>query len=141
MIVLIETDILIDIGLMRKPFYKDSGRVIQLCENNKIVGFVAWHTLSNFYYLMSSPSGKKRTKEFIKDLLKFVKVAPVNTESAYRALLLKISDFEDALQISAAIECNADSIVTGNIKHYKNSPIPAITPKIFLKKFHSTLEG
>lgn len=134
MIVFIDTDILLDIALKRVPFYKDSTKVIDLVENNILTGFVAWHTLSNFYYLTASSSGKDKAKEFIKDLLEFVHVTETHTDDAKKAVQLKVPDFEDALQISAALACNADFIITRNVKHYKNSPITALTPETFLKK-------
>jgi predicted nucleic acid-binding protein len=134
MTVLIDTDILLDIALKREPFFSYSSQIIEMCENNTLIGYLAWHTLSNFYYLVGSEEYKKYTREFISDLLQFTKVAPTNTESAKRALSMKISDFEDALQISAAISCNADYIITRNVKHYKKSQVPALTPDNFIKK-------
>lgn len=134
MIVLIDTDVILDIALKRDPFYKDSVKLINLVENNKILGFVAWHTLSNFYYLTAIGSGKEKAKQFINDLLEFVNVAETNTESAKRTIQLKVPDFEDALQITAALACDAHFIITRNVKHYKNSPITALTPESFFKK-------
>jgi len=134
MIVLIDTDILLDIALNRDPFVEYSAKLIDKVEQNIIEGFIAWHTLSNFYYLIAPSSGKKKTKEFISELLNFVNVSSTHTKSAEYALSLNVPDFEDALQMSAAKECNADFIVTRNTKHYKKSPIPAVTPKELLDK-------
>ena len=134
MIILIDTDILLDIALKRKPFFEYSSKVIDKCESNAIIGFVAWHTLSNLYYLTASASGKKRAKEFIADLLNFIRVAPVKTENAIKAILLELPDFEYALQTASALACNADFIITGNVKHYKKSPVPALRPEEFFKK-------
>jgi len=134
MIVLIDTDILLDVALNREPFVAYSAKLIDRVEQNIIEGFIAWHSLSNFYYLIAPSSGKKKTKEFIGELLKFVNVSPTDTKSAEYAISLNVPDFEDALQMSAAKECNADYIITRNIKHYKKSPILAITPKELLDK-------
>ncbi len=132
MIVLIDTDVLLDIALMRKDFYKDSMKIIDLAEDKKISGFIAWHTLSNLYNLTSSASKKGKSKEFINDLLEFIQVANTNTSSAIKAVKMDVPDFEDALQISSAIECNANYIITRNIKHYRKSIIKAVTPTQFL---------
>lgn len=133
--ILIDTDILLDIGLKREPFYLNSARVIALAENHKVAGFMAWHTLSNFYYLTSSDSDKKTAKYFLQDLLNFIKIAPVDTDAAKKALIIDTVDFEDAMQISSAISCNASFIVTRNVKHYKRSPIKAIIPDEFIKSY------
>ena len=48
----------------------------------------------------------------------------------------KFPDFEDCLQEKCAITAGADYIVTNNTKDYRDSLIPAITPKEFLKFFN-----
>ncbi|MDZ7764754.1 MAG: PIN domain-containing protein [Melioribacteraceae bacterium] len=136
MTLLIDTDILLDIALQRTTFYESSAEVVDLIENKDLTGFVAWHTLSNFYYIAASGSGKEKAQEFIHELLDFVNVAKTGTDSAKKALRLNVPDFEDALQISAVLACNADFIITRNFKHYKNSPIKALTPEAFLRKHY-----
>lgn len=133
--ILIDTDVLLDIGLKRESFYLNSARVISLAENHKVAGYIAWHTLSNFYYLTSSDSDRKTAKQFLEDLLKFIKIAPVDTEAAKKAFIIETMDFEDAMQISSAISCNAKFIVTRNVKHYQRSPIQAIIPDEFIKLY------
>lgn len=132
--VLIDTDVLIDVALDRKPFVDHSAAVLDLAENRQFKTFIAWHSLANFYYLVSSSSNKKLTKDFLTDLLQFAEISITATKDAQYAVDLKIADFEDALQIAAARACGAELILTRNIKHYKNSPITARTPEIFIKE-------
>lgn len=47
--ILIDTGILLDIGLKRKHSYIDSAKIVSLAENKSVIGFIAWHTLSTFY--------------------------------------------------------------------------------------------
>lgn len=129
--ILIDTDVLIDVALNRKRFVEHSVWVLDAAQYSEIQAFIAWHSLANFYYIVSSPSGSQKAQGFIKDLLEFVEVAPVKTEDALYALSLKIADFEDSLQIAAAQACRAEKIITRNIKHYRNSPIQAVTPEQF----------
>ncbi len=132
MTILIDTDILLDIALKREPFFEYSAKILDEVENGKIKGFIAWHSLSNFYYLIAPASAKTKTKMFLSELLNFVEVSPSNTKSAVKAISLNVPDFEDALQIAAAMECMADYIITRNVKRYKNSPIKSLTPKILI---------
>ena len=135
MICLIDTDVLIDVALNRKQFAAYSSAIIDAAEQKRIEVFVAWHTISNFYYVTSSSINNAKSKQFIIDLLQFVKISPTNTQDALYAAKLKISDFEDAMQIAAAIACKAEKIITRNIKHYKKSPLPALTPKLFYSEY------
>jgi hypothetical protein len=51
-------------------------------------------------------------------------------------LKLGIGDFEDALQAGAAMSWEAAFIVTRNERDFKRSPVPAISPSAYLKRFH-----
>ena len=133
MIVFLDTDILIDVALDRTPFSEPSSKVLDLIQLKKVDAFIAWHSISNFYYLVASQKKGTSAKNFIGDLLKFIKIAPGRTKDVRAALKMKMNDFEDALQVSASLSCNAEIIITRNIKHYKNAPLPAMSPPAFLK--------
>ena len=68
------------------------------------------------------------------DLARFVRVAPTTTESLLYAAQLEMSDFEDAMQVAAATACEADVIVTRNLRDYRKSPIRAAEPQEVLKE-------
>ena len=135
--VLIDTDVLIDIALGRKDFVENSSAILDLAEANQIKAFIAWHSISNFYYVVEADSKTANALQFIRELLSFVKVAPTTTKDALYALDLDFRDFEDAMQVAAAKVCNAEYLITRNIKHYSKSPIPTLSPKQFLAKMHS----
>ena len=116
----------------RKPHSDYSALILELAESLKLDAFIAWHTIANFYYLVSSASGDKKTRRFIRELLSFTNVVETSTSDATIALDYPLTNFEDALQVAAARKCSAQHIITRNIKHYKKSIIPAITPRQFL---------
>ena len=95
---------------------------------------VAWHSLSNIYYLLSRQKapGMVDAKDYLRDLLKFVIVVSTGTAQAKIALGLPMQDFEDALQVSAALHAGVDYIITRNQNHYRSSPVRALTPTEFL---------
>jgi predicted nucleic acid-binding protein len=132
---LVDTDVLIDVALKREPFAEPAGRFLDEMEVLSGAAFMAWHSAANFNYLVSSPLGGPTAREFIRDLLRFVKVAPVGTEDLSYALGLNMPDFEDAMQAAAAIACRADFIVTRNEAHYRRSPVKALTPDAWLRKY------
>jgi predicted nucleic acid-binding protein len=134
MIVFFDTDVLIDLALDRKPFSDVAVKLIDAAENRKFDSFIAWHSISNFYYIVSGSIKKQKVIDFIKDLLQFVNVATTSTNDVLFATSLQLTDFEDSLQVAAAKACKAEVIITRNIKHYKSSPIPVQTPTNFIKK-------
>lgn len=129
MIFLLDTDILIDVALRRMPYATAAGDLLDLLEQRPGTAWIAWHTLSNFYYLVSPTRGRSNTKNFLVDLVRFVNVAQTTTKSFLLAARLQMKDFEDALQVAAAVACEAEVIVTRNIRDYTHSPVRAVRPE------------
>ena len=125
---LLDTDVLIDVALDRRPHSGPSSEFLERVEHGQRRAFVAWHTLSNFYYIVTSERGDTDARDFIAELIRFVAVAPADTAALRYAVSLPMADFEDAMQVAAARACGAQHIVTRNVKDFARSPIPALTP-------------
>ena len=128
--ILIDTNIFLDVGLNRQPFFTDSARVIDWAEHNPKHAAIAWHSVSNIAYLM-----KNNAKGFLSDLLVFLEVASGDTAAVRQALGMQTRDFEDALQTVAALEFGADLIVTRNPNDFQKLPIHVMTPAGFVQEF------
>jgi hypothetical protein len=48
-----------------------------------------------------------------------------------------MDDLEDAMQAISALAFGADHLVTRNVRDYRNSPVPALTPKAFLGRWRA----
>lgn len=134
MIILLDTDVLIDLALDRKPHAEPAAVLIDFLAKRAKGAFVAWHSLSNFHYMVSPTRGKQASRDFLLDLTRFVSVAPTTTESLLYAGGLALSDFEDAMQVAAAVACQADVIVTRNLRDYARSPVRAEEPRGLLRE-------
>ena len=126
---LLDTDILIDLALDRSPHAEAASELLDRIEHGPHSAFIAWHTVSNFYYLVSPSRGRTDTRDFLVELTRLVTVASTGTEALRYAAALPMPDFEDAMQVAAARACGARHIVTRNVKDYRRSPIPAISPQ------------
>ena len=129
MIVLVDTDVLIDVALAREPFVGPAVRLLESLEQRPGAAYLAWHSLSNFHYMVAPTRGRSDAKGFLLELSRFIGVAPTTTESLRIAGGLEMADFEDALQVAAALACRAEVIATRNLKDYKRSPVPALSPE------------
>jgi predicted nucleic acid-binding protein len=132
LIVLLDTDILVDVALDREPYAENAAALLDALEHRPGSAFIAWHTVSNFYYLLAPKRGRSGARAFLVDLSRFVEVARTTTESLRYAAQLKMKDFEDAMQVAAAAACEADVIATRNVRDYARSPIRAATPGALL---------
>jgi predicted nucleic acid-binding protein len=131
-VILLDTDVLIDVALDRTPHAGPAADLLTYLERRPRISFLAWHSLSNFHYVVSPSRGKDDAKDFLLDLTRFVSVAPTDTDALRYATTLSLPDFEDALQVAAANACGAVRIATRNVRHYRNSPIPARSPRDLL---------
>ena len=127
--ILLDTDVLIDIALDRRPHSGPATDLLDRIEHGAESAYIAWHSVSNLYYVVAPARGGVSTRDFIVELTRFVAVASTDAEAIRYAAELPMDDFEDAMQVAAARACGARHIVTRNVKDYERSPISAISPQ------------
>ena len=125
--ILLDTDILIDLALDRHA--GPAADLLDRIEHGAERACIAWHTVSNFYYIVAAARGGGDARDFLVELTRFVVVAATGTEALRYAADLPMADFEDALQVAAARACGARHIVTRNVRDYACSPIQAVEPR------------
>lgn len=126
---------LLDVALNRKPFVDQSGPVVSWCQLTAGSAVIAWHTVPNVYYMLRQIRGDAQTRRFLHDLIAFAHVASGGTSGIRVALAMRMSGFEDAMQIAAGLSANAQFVVTRNTTHFRGSLIPALTPVDFARRF------
>ncbi|MBB3055414.1 putative nucleic acid-binding protein [Mucilaginibacter gotjawali] len=104
------------------------------CFKNDIVLNTSALIIANIYYLLSRQIGAKASRKKIADLIKAVKILPLEGDIVDIALASDFPDFEDAMQFFIAERYHCDAIITRNIKDYKHSTIPVLTAEQFLRK-------
>ena len=132
--VLVDTDVLIDFALDRQPHAGAAAELLELLEGRRADGFMAWHSASNFYYLVAPSRGRQDAREFLVDLTSFLEIAATTTDSLRSAGRLPLKDFEDAMQVAAALACSADVITTRNVRDYAKAPVEAVTPAELVRR-------
>jgi predicted nucleic acid-binding protein len=133
MTILIDTNVVIDVLSDRAPFADDSAKVVKLCENGAIVGFVTATTITDIYYVLGKTLiDKSRLYAIMEEFLSIVKIGGVTHREIMGALAKRARDFEDALQAECAASLRADYVVTRNVKDFARSQAKAITPTEFL---------
>lgn len=134
MVVLVDTNIIIDFLATREPFYESSSQVIEKCTTGELEGCVAFHTIPNLWYILRKIPEEQR-RSCIGEVCDCLKVVGASHESVVEAIKMSdFKDFEDCLQDRCAEEVNADYIVTRNISDFIGSKVPAIEPQELLKR-------
>lgn len=133
MLILIDTNVLLDVIARREPYVIFSEKVIDLCRQEIINGAIAGHSVLNAMYVLRKNFTLEERKEIFLSLCEFLYVESVDFGKIIQALKDDdFSDFEDCLQMQCALSLRADYIVTRNVKDFAVSDIPAVTPEEFL---------
>lgn len=134
--VLIDTDVLLDFYLDRKPFSDDSLQLLLKCEQKQFRAYITPVIVANTYYILRRQATHHYVIERLQILLNTITVLSMDQKQVLAALESKFTDFEDALQYFSAVNSNKiDAIITRNIKDFKKSALPVFTPNEFLATF------
>ena len=134
--VLIDTDVLLDFYLDRKPFSDDSLQLLLKCEQKQFRAYITPVIVANTYYILRRQATHHYVIERLQILLNTITILSMDQKQLLAALESKFTDFEDALQYFSAVNSNKiDAIITRNIKDFKKSALPVFTPNEFLATF------
>ena len=129
MVLLIDTNIVLDYLLKREPFYEDAKFVMELCSDDSLDGFIALHTVTNMWYILRKvPEVKRRAA--LKSICELLQVIGTSHEEVLNALdNEQFKDFEDCIQTKCAKTAKVDCIATRNISNFVYLEIQVITPQ------------
>lgn len=130
MVLLIDSNVLLDVLLKRNPFFIDSLQVLNLIFQGKARGILAAHTVTNVWYILRKDFDTESRRELILSLMEFFDVVALDKvkliQGCYRH---DFSDFEDCLQEECAYSAKVDYIVTRNKEDFSSSRVPVVSPK------------
>lgn len=129
---LLDINIILDVTFQR-PGEPASSVVIESCGYQN-QAWLAWHSVATLAYLIERQYDAATARSIITDLLTWAQVATTGHADAVQALQLPMSDFEDALQTTAAQACRTDYIITRNGRDFAGAPVVALSPEDFLAR-------
>ena len=130
----IDTNIVIDLLSRREPFYEEAANLFSLADKKIIELSISSSTIANISYTLLRQTNSTSAKEILRKLRLIINILPLDDKIIGIALNDNLfDDFEDGLQYFTAIENNQDLIVTRNLKDFKNSDLPVMTARQFLK--------
>lgn len=130
--VLLDTNVVLDVLLARKPHVADSARVFRLVEEGRVTGMLCATTLATLDYLLTQSLGRADARPVLAHLMRLFEVAPVTRTVIEGALLSKMGDFEDAVLVQAAQQAGADAVITRNPKDFARAECTVFDPRQFL---------
>ncbi len=132
--VFVDTNILVDLIADRKPFSKFAIQLFLKAEERKVKLYASSHSIATTHYLLKKYIDEKDLREVLFNILDYLNIVAIDLDVLKKGLKSKHKDFEDALQIISACSVEKiDSIVTRNIKDFKESEIRVLSPDELIK--------
>jgi predicted nucleic acid-binding protein len=128
MTALLDSNVVLDILLVRQPWFADSAQVWDAHRNGEISAVIAAFTVPTVFYVVRRQRDLADAHDAVRICVTTLDVVPVRRSTLELARTLPGSDYEDNLQIACAIEANRDSIVTRNPNDFVGAPMPVLTP-------------
>lgn len=126
--VLVDTNVLLDVLLARRPFVAASAEVLGLVEQSCIEGYLCATTITTIDYLLTQAMPRAAARQALQKLLELFQVAPVNRAVLEEAIRSKVADFEDAVLDQAGRLAGAEVIVTRNQPDFRFAVLKALGP-------------
>jgi predicted nucleic acid-binding protein len=136
--IFIDTNVIIDFLIDREPHSREAAIIFTLIERKKLKGYVSSLTFSNLYYVLRKIESHNKVIAKLDSISRLLTILKVDQQTIKYAITSGFPDFEDSIQYNCALDYKKiDVLITRNIKDYKGSEIPVMTPADYLKMVSS----
>jgi predicted nucleic acid-binding protein len=112
--ILIDTNVVLDIALNRRPFVKQAALLWRLAERGEVTACLSNTSITDIFYIINKHAGQEKARAFIADILDTFRLADIDEEGFREALGTGMRDFEDAVQYVICTRNGCDALVTRN---------------------------
>jgi predicted nucleic acid-binding protein len=139
---LIDADLFLEAVLSRG---KASGYIENLwnmLQNQRVEGFLTETGLEKIYQHLSRFKNPSDARKVIRGIQSMVQVCSVTSRIANRAQRLPIEDYESAVEVACAIECDLNTLITQNPQNFRNTDLQLLSvDELFRQQLKRTLEN
>jgi predicted nucleic acid-binding protein len=134
--ILIDTNVILDALLSRAPYHSSAEKLFLLAAENKITATITANSITDIYYLLRKHlHNTDQAKQALLKLFSLFRILDITENDCKNALILPITDYEDALLVTCAKRNKVDRIITRNLKDFTESPVQTVAPDDFLTTF------
>ena len=126
--VLLDTNVVLDLLLVREPWQIEAEAVAQAGADGLSLAHVGASSFTDIFYISRKLVGAEQARSIVRACLDTLQIVGVTRELLDAADRRSGDDFEDNLQVECAIATGLDAIITRDPKGFDASPIPAVTP-------------
>ncbi len=131
--IMIDTNIFLDVLLNREPFVDASARLLDLCEDKNVMGYVPASCITDIFYIVKKYTHSNDQAYFaIGKVMDIASICSVTVDEVLAAYQSKSKDFEDRILAECAKTINCRYIITRNKPDYEGYGVSVLTPDEFL---------
>lgn len=133
--ILVDLNVVLDVVQERQPHYRASASVLDQVIRGKVEAALSAHAVTTVHFILRRHQSADVASRVVEWLLSRFAIAAVGKAELIRAQALNWTDFEDAVVAAAAESSGCREIVTRNVRDFRASPVPAVTPEEYLLQF------
>ena len=129
-----DTNVLVDLLMVRRPFYESASTILTMSEENNWQIIVSSLSVMNANYVCCE-RGKMPAEMWERKILglgSLVSICSLDSDSIFTSYFSRWSDFEDCVQYNCAIKNQCGCIVTRNTRDFRMSSLPVFEPDDFI---------
>jgi predicted nucleic acid-binding protein len=135
--VLLDTNVILDAMLQRQPWHRDADAIVQAHAQGQVDCAAATLSLATVFYVSRKSIGIVAARIAVRKYLATFEILAMDKQTLLDADAMPGNDFEDNIQIAAAVANSLDAIVTRNVADFAHSPLPVYDPAELLKRLQS----
>lgn len=125
---LLDMNVILDSMLQRPPWHSDADAILHAAGQGEVTCAVTALSIANLFYIGRRIVGTDQARTDVRTCLSTLQVLAVARQVLVDADALAGSDFEDNIQIAAAVATGLDAIVTRDPSGFSHAPIPVWSP-------------
>jgi predicted nucleic acid-binding protein len=126
--VLLDTNVLLDVLLVRQPWFVEAAQVWDAHLKGEITAGIAAFTVPTIFYVVRRQTDLNHAHDAVRMCLSTLEIVPVWRTTLENARNQAGIDYEDNLQLACALEGNMDCLVKRDPAGYPGATVPVLTP-------------
>ncbi len=135
--VFLDTNVMFDLLGERDPFYTSAAKIASLADERKLKIIVSALSYATISYFLTKYYGLEKTKDKLRKFKILSEICELDGLIIEKGLNSDFSDLEDSLQYYSALRAGCEIIITRNVKDFKKSEKPVMTPDEFLNSIRN----
>ena len=132
----VDTNVIIDAFTQRDYSYGGSISFLRQIIKGSVTGYICDKQITDLYYVLKKyVNDESVRRKMITSITNTFEILPLLKSDVLACLNTDMNDLEDAILDEVAKVNVIPYFVTNNVKDFKNSKVPAITPEQFLTMF------